>query len=90
MKKQNRRLALATALTIALASVASVAQQPLDRTKIPTPGPNPVLRVPTWTKTQLPNGALLIVSEKHNLPLVSNNQNHFSRISDLQLLNWAV
>jgi len=73
MKKQNRHLALATALTVALSSVASVAQQPLDRTKIPTPGPNPVLRVPTWTKTQLPNGALLIVSEKHNLPLVSFN-----------------
>lgn len=27
---------------------------------------------------------------EHNLPLVSNNQNHFSRISGLQLLNWAV
>lgn len=27
---------------------------------------------------------------EHNLPLVTNNQNHFSRISGLQLLNWAV
>ncbi len=73
MKKQNRRLAAATALLIIVTSVASVAQQPLDRTKIPTPSANPTLRVPTWTKTQLPNGALLIVSEKHNLPLVSFN-----------------
>ena len=30
-----------------------------------------MLRVPTWTKTQLANGATLIVSERHNLPLVS-------------------
>src|SRR5215218_5811846 len=73
MKKQNRRFAAATALIIALAGVASVAQQPLDRTKLPMPGTNPVLRVPTWTKTQLPNGALLIVSERHSLPLVSFN-----------------
>jgi predicted Zn-dependent peptidase len=71
MKKQT--LSLATALIIVLASVASLAQQPLDRTKIPAAAPAPVLRVPTWTKTELPNGALLIVSERHNLPLVSFN-----------------
>src|SRR4029079_3676819 len=35
------------------------------------PGQTPVLRVPTWTRTQLSNGATLIVSERHNLPLVS-------------------
>jgi predicted Zn-dependent peptidase len=64
---------MATALVIFVSSVGSLAQQPLDRTKIPTPGPNPVLRVPTWTKTQLANGATLIVSERHGLPLVSFN-----------------
>ena len=37
----------------------------------PTAGKTPVLRVPTWTRTTLANGAELIVSEKHNLPLVS-------------------
>jgi predicted Zn-dependent peptidase len=42
-----------------------------DRTKIPGAGKTPVLRVPTWTKTTLSNGAELIVSEKHDLPLVS-------------------
>ena len=31
----------------------------------------PELRVPTWTKAKLSNGAELIVSEKHDLPLVS-------------------
>ena len=31
----------------------------------------PELRVPTWTKRPLANGAELIVSEKHDLPLVS-------------------
>lgn len=73
MKQQKPFIALATALLIALASVASLAQQTLDRTKAPTPGANPTLRVPTWTKSQLPNGAMLIVSERRGLPLVSFN-----------------
>ena len=71
MKQQRKALALAAALIISVANIAAVAQQTLDRTKVPTPGATPVLRVPTWTKTQLANGATLIVSERHNLPLVS-------------------
>ena len=71
MREQRRLLAFTAALIIALASVASTAQQTLDRTQQPTPGPIPVLRVPRWTKTQLSNGATLIVSERHTLPLVS-------------------
>ena len=47
------------------------AQAPLDRTKIPPPGKPAVLRVPAWTTSTLANGAALIVSEKHDLPLVS-------------------
>jgi predicted Zn-dependent peptidase len=71
MRQQKRLLAFSAAVVISLASLASVAQQPLDRTKVPPPGPTPVLTVPTWTKTQLSNGATLIVSERHSLPLVS-------------------
>jgi predicted Zn-dependent peptidase len=71
MRKQNRLLAISAALILTLANVASMAQQTLDRTKVPPPGPTPVLHVPSWTKTQLANGASLIVSERHNLPLVS-------------------
>jgi predicted Zn-dependent peptidase len=71
MNSQRKVLALAAAIIISVANIAALAQQPLDRTKIPTPGNTPVLRVPTWTKTQLANGATLIVSERHNLPLVS-------------------
>jgi zinc protease len=73
MKRQKRLVAFATALLITLASVASLAQQPLDRTKAPEPGPNPTLRVPMWSKTQLANGATLIVSQRRGLPLVSFN-----------------
>lgn len=73
MMRQRPHIAFATALLIALASVAAVAQKPLDRAKVPTPGPNPTLRVPAWTKTQLSNGATLIVSERRGLPLVSFN-----------------
>ena len=72
MRQQRKTLALAAALVISIANIAAIAQQQtLDRTKVPPPGPMPVLRVPTWTKTQLANGATLIVSERHNLPLVS-------------------
>jgi predicted Zn-dependent peptidase len=71
MKQHRRVLALAAVLALSLANVAAVAQQTLDRTKIPTPGSTPVLRVPAWTKTQLSNGATLIVSERHGLPLIS-------------------
>jgi len=64
----RRRIALGIALCV---SIAASAQQGLDRKKVPPPGPAPVLRVPTWTKSTLGNGADLIVSEKHDLPLVS-------------------
>src|SRR5215216_2909134 len=71
MKTQRKALAFAAALVISLANIAALAQQTLDRTAVPPPGPPPVLRVPTWTRTQLANGATLIVSERHGLPLVS-------------------
>jgi zinc protease len=48
-----------------------VGAQTLDRSKQPPIGKVPELRVPTWTKGKLANGAELIVSEKHDLPLVS-------------------
>jgi len=57
--------------TILALPIAGSAQQALDRKKIPAPGKPPTLRVPTWTKATLENGADLIVSEKHDLPLVS-------------------
>jgi zinc protease len=56
---------------MAFANIAAVAQQPLDRTKLPTPGETPALRVPAWTRAKLANGATLIVSERRGLPLVS-------------------
>ena len=66
-----RRLGAATLAMIAALSLAVTAQQALDRTKVPVPGKTPDLRVPKWTKASLSNGADLIVSEKHDLPLVS-------------------
>jgi zinc protease len=70
MNAQNRRIAVMV-LAVALLSLPLGAQQALDRSKIPPPGKSPELRVPTWTKTTLADGAELIVSEKHDLPLVS-------------------
>ena len=45
--------------------------QTLDRTKQPPIGKLPELRVPAWTRSTLANGAGFVVSEKHDLPLVS-------------------
>jgi zinc protease len=70
MNAQNRRLSVIV-LAMSLLSLPLGAEQALDRSKIPPPGKSPVLRVPTWTKSTLANGAELIVSEKHDLPLVS-------------------
>ena len=62
------RVALAAALCL---SITASAQQGFDRKKIPPSGPAPALRVPAWSKSALANGADLIVSEKHDLPLIS-------------------
>jgi zinc protease len=43
----------------------------LDRTKIPAAAKPADLRIPAWTKAALTDGAQLVVSEKHDLPLVS-------------------
>ena len=66
----RRALTIACAAAIMLPLAVS-AQQPLDRKKVPPPGKTPPLLVPTWTRSTLANGADLIVSEKHDLPLVS-------------------
>lgn len=70
MKKQKQLAAFVFAITLGLAAVTA-GQTQLDRTKVPPPGKTPALRVPGWTKSMLPNGATLIISARHDLPLVS-------------------
>jgi zinc protease len=69
MNRPGRSVTFVLVLTFTV--VAALAQQSLDRSKTPPPGKPPGLRVPAWTKTTLANGAELIVSEKHDLPLVA-------------------
>ena len=74
--EQTTSVTRRTIVSVAVVMVAALsfnasARQALDRTKMPAPGKTPELRVPAWTKTTLANGAELIVSEKHDLPLVS-------------------
>ena len=64
------RVPIVAVVVIAL-STAGLSGQALDRKKVPPPGRTPDLRVPVWTKATLANGADFIVSEKHDLPLVS-------------------
>src|SRR6266480_6902197 len=73
MRKYKQLVSFLSVIILSVASfnATSQAQQPLDRTKVPPAGKTPDLRVPTWTKTILPNGATLIVSERPGLPLVS-------------------
>ncbi|HEY2853046.1 MAG TPA: pitrilysin family protein [Gemmatimonadaceae bacterium] len=73
-----RRVAAGAAMVAgaAVASPSSAQKAPaktaaFDRTAIPSPGTAPALRVPTWSSMKLANGAQLIVSSRHNLPLVS-------------------
>ncbi len=70
LTRRSHAFRLAAALALLLA-VPAAARQTLDRTKVPPAGTPPVLHVPEWTTTTLGNGADLIVSEKHDLPLVS-------------------
>jgi zinc protease len=72
MRQPKQLASFLLTIIISLASFGALeAQQPLDRTKIPAAGKTPELHVPSWTKTALANGATLIVSERHDLPLVS-------------------
>lgn len=66
-----RRLFLCLWLLALSLQPLALSGQGLDRTKMPPIGKTPDLRVPTWTKSTLANGAELIVSGKHELPLVS-------------------
>ena len=65
------RGACAVAAAALAISAPLAAQARLDRNAAPKAGASPKLRVPTWTKTALANGADLIVIEKHDLPLVA-------------------
>jgi zinc protease len=74
-----RRWVVGSALVGASLAGRAAAQQPknqpkvsaFDRTAIPAAGKAPELHVPAWTSMKLSNGAELIVSPRHNLPLVS-------------------
>lgn len=68
---RSMRAACLLALTLAMPSASARAQGTLDRNTPPKVAKSPTLRVPTWTKTRLSNGAQLIVVEKHDLPLVA-------------------
>ncbi len=67
--RTRRCAAVAVAFLVCAADVG--AQAALDRNVTPPPAKAPTFRVPTWTHTKLANGAELVVTEKHDLPLVA-------------------
>ena len=70
---RTRVLGLASALLLAAPSVlpAQAGPSKIDRRTPPSPTAPRALQVPAWTHTTLANGAQLVVSPKHDLPLVS-------------------
>ncbi len=76
--RRHRSQVCVLLLTLAVAAPAARHHEPqsgaarqLDRSKPPTPGKIPELKVPAWTTGTLSNGAQLIVAERRGLPLVS-------------------
>ena len=80
----SRRLTIlrgAAAVAFAVPAFAQHAKSPakqqvatkvsFDRRAVPTPGKVPELTIPFWNKVSLTDGAQLVVSERHGLPLVS-------------------
>src|SRR6185295_6855665 len=57
---------------IVLGAVTLVAQAP-DRSKLPTPGAPPVLKLPAIQKRQLTNGLPVWIVELHEVPVVQVN-----------------
>ena len=62
---------IALAITFLACTANLGAQAKLDRNVTPPAGKAPTFKVPAWTHTKLSNGADLVVTEKHDLPLVS-------------------
>lgn len=60
------------AIMFAVAAQPAAAQK-LDRNQVPPAAPAPVMKIPSWTRTRLANGAELVISVKKDLPLVSFN-----------------
>jgi len=73
VRMRTRVLALGVAVCVLAPAAVSAQAGPssFDRTTAPTPTAPRPLRVPPWTDGTLSNGAELVVSQKHDLPLVS-------------------
>jgi len=74
---KTRILAIIAIITMSFASNAQI-----DRSTIPTPGPDPVVKLGTAEKFSLENGLTVIMVENHKLPRVSatlriDNQPYF-------------
>jgi zinc protease len=49
----------------------ATAGETVDRSQLPTPGPDPQVKFPTMQRSKLSNGLKIVVAERHALPLVS-------------------
>ncbi|TXD46310.1 M16 family metallopeptidase [Polaribacter sp. IC073] len=68
--------------TIAIITLSFATNAQIDRSKMPTPGPDPVVKLGTAEKFSLDNGMTVIMVENHKLPRVAatlriDNQPYF-------------
>jgi zinc protease len=75
MQAIRRIFPIAAVAALATTASAQAGKSAFDRTVIPTAGPDPTVKLPTWTKLSLANGAQLVVVERHTLPLISLSMN---------------
>ncbi len=71
MSARASTLALIALLLAPAAAAAQAGPSSFDRTHPPKPGAPRPLHVPDWVESPLSDGAQLVVSVKHDLPLVS-------------------
>ena len=77
-------LAAVAALGPTVTSAQATTPGALDRAAIPTAGKTPELHVPSWSKQTLADGARLVVSERHGLPLVYVSINFIGGASNFE------
>jgi predicted Zn-dependent peptidase len=79
-----RRAAALMLLVAAPVAAQQSLKSSFDRTVVPKPAADPTIKIPTWTKTTLSNGAQLYVVERHSLPLIQFSMNFVGGANQLE------
>jgi zinc protease len=85
MNRTHITRAIALSLFCASAAFAQESiKSSFDRTVVPKPAPDPAVKIPTWSKATLSNGAQLYVVERHALPIIQFSINFVGGSNQLE------